>query len=114
MARAKPVEHMHIHTHTHTCTHIGSVHSEHIWNICTYIHTHIHTYLQRTFRAERASAMARAKASSSVVGWPGTITVVEQRSEDGDGQYVLVDGQVRVRMYVWVCVYVCMCVCVCV
>ena len=38
--------------------------------------------------------MARAKAASSVVGWPGTITVVEQRSEDGSVDHVLVDGQV--------------------
>jgi hypothetical protein len=50
--------------------------------------------------------MARAKASSSVVGWPGTITVVAQKSEDSEGQYVLVDGQVCMCMCVFVCVLV--------
>ena len=32
---------------------------------------------QRTFRTERASAIARAKSLSGVTGWPGTISVVE-------------------------------------
>ena len=49
---------------------------------------------QRTFRTERASAMARAKAASSVTGWPGTISVV-QYNEGGDEKNqknVLVDA----------------------
>jgi hypothetical protein len=40
----------------------------------------IYTYTQRTFRAERAYAMTRAKASSSVVGWPGTTTHTHQHT----------------------------------
>lgn len=55
-------------------------------------------FLQRTFRAERASSMARAKAQSGVVGWPGTLTVAEiAGGADGQEGYVLVDGQVHAR-----------------
>eukprot|EP00291_Cryptomonas_curvata_P025995 CAMPEP_0172163526 /NCGR_PEP_ID=MMETSP1050-20130122/7320_1 /TAXON_ID=233186 /ORGANISM="Cryptomonas curvata, Strain CCAP979/52" /LENGTH=387 /DNA_ID=CAMNT_0012833725 /DNA_START=304 /DNA_END=1464 /DNA_ORIENTATION=+ len=72
---------------------------------------------QRTFRTERASAIARAKAASGVVGWPGTISVVEfaprtspsppgERAEEeageeagGEARFVLVDGQHRLGAY---------------
>ena len=59
---------------------------------------------QRTFRTERASAMARAKSSSGVTGWPGTISVVEYAAS-GTGaagqstKNVLVDGQHRLGAY---------------
>jgi hypothetical protein len=55
---------------------------------------------QRTFRTERASAIARAKAASSVTGWPGTISVVEYTdSEDKGRKNVLVDGQHRLGAF---------------
>lgn len=40
--------------------------------------------------------MAKAKATSGVIGWPGTLTVVEVEAGPGEQDgYVLVDGQVR-------------------
>jgi len=54
---------------------------------------------QRTFRTERASAIARAKTSSGVIGWPGTISVVELADTEARGSFVLVDGQHRLGAY---------------
>lgn len=54
---------------------------------------------QRTFRTERASAIARAKTASGVIGWPGTISVVELADTDAAGNFVLVDGQHRLGAY---------------
>jgi len=55
---------------------------------------------QRTFRTERASAIARAKSLSGVTGWPGTISVVEyNESSDKGTKSVLVDGQHRLGAF---------------
>jgi len=55
---------------------------------------------QRTFRTERASAIARAKSLSGVTGWPGTISVVEYtEGKDKGTKSVLVDGQHRLGAY---------------
>jgi len=55
---------------------------------------------QRILRTERASAIARVKAKSKVVGWPGTISVVEYpTAEDSGVNAVLVDGQHRLGAY---------------
>mgnify|MGYP006892419547 FL=1 len=58
---------------------------------------------QRTFRTERASAMARAKLRSGVSGWPGTLSIVEYPTaadaDDGTVGSVLVDGQHRLGAF---------------
>ena len=50
---------------------------------------------QRAFRQDRAKLIGKAKETSEVVGWPGTISVVEMKDTQGKNIGFVVDGQHR-------------------